>query len=396
MGNTFRVMPHNKIRPEGRSSENPTLSNSRIDGVDMACDGFAPSASPASAASAVSPGTSPSLEDFLANPRLTMRKVVNNMNRRDFGTAVQPGYSPESFAAVMREALDGADAGAPVTGRSQRARLRGGITPNRTSRPTSSNIDATPTGTEMAWLLAGERLAHDILEFGVPDSLAEQADVFAVLSEPVKAGFGRYVPDSRGIAVMEAAARHLIHHARPAHLTHVPLRRLNIWRAEQVAHLADLHAEVPGDHHPDLHAQQDLDAVQRLLERPRILWAHPEGIGRGLLIDRMHHTSLKGLLGRDTWVRRKVTEDLHSVGTLLRQYAPDTDWKAGLLGVRVISHRRPNESVHFAATTHNGVIAVGHAHPVGTCRVCKLGNGLPNQTADASNGLEVLTKAVQR
>lgn len=376
-------MPTQQIRPEGRSSENTTGPstqfspgpNPRLQNAPTVCDGFKPTTISAASAGSTAPSTSTLFADFIANPRLTMRKVVNNMNRDTFGSDVQPGYGPE-FAAVMREALTGCDS---ATGRSQRARLAGSITPNRTSRPTPTSIDAHPTRSEMAWLLAGERLAHDILTFGVPDSLADQADVFATLSEPVKAGFGRYVPDRRGAAIMEAAARHLIHHARPAHLTHVPTRRLNIWRADQVARLADLNAELPGDHHPDLHAQDDLDAVERLLNRPRVMWAHPAGIDQGLVIDRLHHTSLKGLLVRDTWLRRKVAQDLDSVAALLRRYSPDADWAAGVLGVRVISHRRPNESVHFVADLRNGVATVGHHHPLGQCAACELGNGLPNQ-----------------
>jgi hypothetical protein len=256
-------------------------------------------------------------------------------------------------------------------------RLPGAITFNRTSRPDEKTINAAPSKAERAWLMAAERLTHDLLTAGVPDSLAAQTDLFATAVGPVKSAFARHGLDRRGAGTMEAAARYLVHHAQPdpALLTFVSTERLTRWCADQDSLLE----EVPGDHHPDLLLQRDAASAARLTHRQRVLWANPAGIEWGLMVDRFHHTSLKYLVPRDGWVRRKVMEDLGSVAALVRRYVPEQPITSVLYGVRVLSHRATNEGIHFTPVYNmRRLVDVGQ-HALGECAFCRGVDNRPNQ-----------------
>jgi hypothetical protein len=53
------------------------------------------------------------------------------------------------------------------------------ISRNRTSQAQRRDLTFAPTAGELASLLAGEHLAHDLLRTGMPDTLAAQADAIA-------------------------------------------------------------------------------------------------------------------------------------------------------------------------------------------------------------------------
>ncbi|WP_416957738.1 hypothetical protein ACNKF0_09280 [Nocardioides sp. T5] len=318
-------------------------------------------------------------EDFLSllaiDHRVAGRALVNAINGNQPIPDPQFGYD---FDATMRAALAEATVPAPhETAVPNGGRLPGSITFNRTSTPATTNVHAAPTKADMAWVLAAERFSHDILKVGVPTTLTARAALFATLCEPIKTAFRRHGLDRRGAIVMEAATSYLIHHAQPTTLRFVTPGQLRRWTADQ----CDLHDETThgwcdNDGLPAHAAART--ATTRLTRRRRVLWAHPDGIGHGLMLDRFHHTHIPNLVPLDSWARRKVAEDLTSLADLLRHTAPaagdvqlpTTDAWPAVLGVRVLSHRAPNTSVHFTATVENGRIRVGRHHRLGGCAVC--------------------------
>lgn len=99
-------------------------------------------------------------------------------------------------------------------------------------------------------------------------------------------------------------------------------------------------------------AAQDTLGARSLLMRRRSLWVDPDGIDSGLLIDRLHHTHLSGLL-LDPWMAGKVAADTQA-GTAIA--------KDRFLGVRVLAHRAPQSSIH--------VTPDGTHHRTGACAHC--------------------------
>lgn len=291
--------------------------------------------------------------------------------------------APHAGAPAHGGATPGVDdaipttAAAPASPPSQAGprRLPGGITFNRTSRPSEKTINAAPSKAELAWLMAADRLAHDLLQAGVPDSLAAQADLFASAVGPVKSAFGRKGLDRRGAQTMEAAAGYLVRHAQPADLAFVSTERLTRWCADQDSLLEEL----PGDHHPDLQLQHDAARAARFTNRQRVLWAPSAGIEWGLMVDRFHHTSLRHLVPRDAWVHRKVMEDLQSAAGLIRRYVPERPIASVLYGVRVLSHRAVNEGIHFTPTYDRGRLSGVGQHALGECLFCRPADNRPNQ-----------------
>ena len=279
------------------------------------------------------------LEQFKVNRRLAGLNLVNAMH----SAAGVPTHSERMASQVFTDAM--AEALAIDTGR-----LPGPITFNRTTTPKTRDIHAQPSKADMAWLLAAEGLSHELLKGSLPDTLSARAGLFAALVEPIKAEFRRSGLDRRGSVVLEAATRYLLHNAMPD-LTFISGKTLRRWNADQCDQYENLdHCDEAG---AATHAAAHR-AMARLTERRRVMWAHPQGISSGLLIDRFHHTSLRGLVARDTWVHRKVAEDLTSVAALLRHpHLPEVPPPA-VLGVRVIAHRRPNSSLHFPGPASRG------------------------------------------
>ena len=313
------------------------------------------------------------LAQLKANPRLAGLNLVNAMHN----AAGVPTHTERMASDVFTDAM--AEALSTDTGR-----LPGPITFNRTTTPKTRDIHAHPSDKDMAWLLAAEGLSHELLKGGLPDTLPAQAELFAALVEPIKAEFRKRGLDRRGNVVLEAATRYLLHHAKPD-LTFVSGGALRRWNADQCDQYDNL------DHCDDAGAANHAAArraLLRLTTRRRVLWAHPDGINSGLLIDRFHHTHIKDLVGQDSWVRRKVAEDFTSLADLLRHSAephlPGTEALPAVLGVRVLSHRVPNESVHFTATVVGGRITVGRHHVLGGCEVCAPAPAVPNAGATPS------------
>ncbi|VXC26586.1 hypothetical protein [Nocardioides sp. AX2bis] len=349
---------------------------------------------------------------FARNPQLAMRNTMSTARRSALGITdpataaalrLEPGFGP-AFDEATSEATSGTTGDDALTGRGPQqtrpaaaglgaARVRqlpGLITYNRTSVAPSASITARPSKQEHAWLLAAERLTHDLHAIGMPNSLGAQADAFAVLVEPVKTAFARHGLDRRGAAVMEAAARYAVHFTQPERLRFLSTGALRRWFDDQrdtdeVITDDALGAEnVTGD---EMGAGPG--TVDRLLRRPRVLWAHPDGPEAGLLIDRFHHTSIRGLVGLDSWARRKVAEDMTSIGRLLAESGANTTTTTtaaahtGVLGVRVLTHRAPNTGLHFVADLSSGRPSIGEEHRIGGCRDCRPRLCQPNTSPDA-------------
>jgi hypothetical protein len=252
------------------------------------------------------------------------------------------------------------------------------ITRNRTSAAGKRTLSFAPTRAQMAAILAGEHIAHDLLATGMPDSLAEQADAIAAVIDPIIATYDVRHLEKRGVQFAEAAARHFINHCQPATLALATRSHLARWRAE--------HGTNPVEHDP-LHDEDAGEAPARLLGRPRLAWTHPDGPESGLLLDRFHHTHQRGAIERDSWMRRKVAEDLASIHALLTsatgsQPAPHPVQLANL-GVRVHAHRAPNVAIHFLPDYTAGTSApvLGEYHLVGGCAHCATRRALPNARA---------------
>lgn len=356
----------------------------------------------------------PAGEKFLlelsAHPQLAVRNLMNSARRAALGSPdeldeqIEPGFGAEfdeAMTAAMRRLGGELSGSRAAQRRTQRPRLTGPITYNKTSATTNVDINAAPTKSDLAWLLAAERMTHDVLSVGVPDHLAGQAHLFAVLTEPVKTAYARHGLDRRGTVTFEAAARYLVHHAQPAHLRFVTAGQLRRWRADQLD-LRDTHPAADSGHADhQVHAGADAGdpataagTGARLFARNRVLWAHPDGIGHGLLIDRFHHTHRAGLTARDSWTLRKVAEDLTSINDFLATYAsaPTTSSApagAGVLGVRVLTHRAPNNGLHFVPELRNGRAYVATHHRIGDCDICATRTCLPNAIADQAPTDEV-------
>ncbi len=313
------------------------------------------------------------LEQFKVNRRLAGLNLVNAMH----SAAGVPTHSERMASQVFTDAM--AEALAIDTGR-----LPGPITFNRTTTPKTRDIHAQPSKADMAWLLAAEGLSHELLKGSLPDTLSARAGLFAALVEPIKAEFRRSGLDRRGSVVLEAATRYLLHNAMPD-LTFISGKTLRRWNADQCDQYENLdHCDEAG---AATHAAAHR-AMARLTERRRVLWAHRDGINSGLLIDRFHHTHIRDLVGQDSWVRRKVAEDFSSLADVLRHCAephlPGTEALPAVLGVRVLSHRVPNQSVHFTVTAVGGRITVGRHHVLGGCDTCIPAPAIPNAGATPS------------
>jgi hypothetical protein len=325
-----------------------------------------------------------SLNGFQANPHLAVAKLVVAMNRN---AGVAPTVRADLAAALDRATVEqfltapARDQAHKVARRRPRA-LPGsvGITRNRTSAAGNRTLCFAPTAADHAALLAGEHLAHDLLASGMPDSLAAQYDAIAHFADPIFAAYEVRRLERRGVQTAEAAARHFINHGQPAGLTFVRAGHLLRWWAEQ-----RLLTGVADDSDADIIDSADIangDApVDRLLRRPRLAWAHPDGLEYGFLLDRFHHTHQRGAIGNDTWVHGKVAQDLTSIDALLRHPgsrsgAPAPD--VANLGVRVHAHRAPNVGVHFLPDYTDGRPTLGRHHRIGGCQHCTTRLALPN------------------
>lgn len=316
------------------------------------------------------------------------------------GLAMTRNQLPATPAATAAAAVAVAPAVVPPQPRSREPRTsaprsRPGsvlVTRNRTSATQQRNLSFTPTAAQMAAILAGEHLAHDLLAAGMPDSLADQADAIARVIDPIIKSYDVRRLEKRGVQFAEASARHFINHCQPATLVLASRSHLARWHAEQ------------GTDKPDL----DADAaavparVARLLGRPRLVWTHAAGPQAGVLVDRFHHTHQRGAIERDSWMRRKVAEDLISIHALLTATAGDSETvqavqavQAANLGVRVHTHRAPNVGIHFLPdyTAGNGTPVLGAHHRVGGCAHCASRRALPNSSTSTSTSAPMSTSA---
>ncbi|QWC83723.1 hypothetical protein KLP28_08670 [Nocardioidaceae bacterium] len=235
------------------------------------------------------------------------------------------------------------------------------VTPNRRRSSQSDLIDSRPSRVQKAAMVAGEQLAHDLLATGFPATLAGQADALATWCDPIVTEFADRL-DRRGVAFLEASARHLVTHQQPAGLRF----------ASHAALSAALAANQPSPSAAETDGEPD--EAPELVGRRRPVWVHRDGVEGGLLLDRVHYASRPGHIEVDRWVRGKVADDLRRALTYLRHTLPTTDADQELsrvLGVRVLSHRVPYRSVHFpAARTQEGDLVVGAPHTIGDCWVC--------------------------
>ncbi|MCK9822797.1 hypothetical protein NOCD_04805 [Nocardioides cavernae] len=266
------------------------------------------------------------------------------------------------------------------------------ITRNRTSAASQRTLSFAPTKAQMAAILAGEHLAHDLLAAGMPDSLLDQADAIARVIDPIIATYDVRRLEKRGVQFAEAAARHFINHCQPATLVLASRSHLTRWHDEHGTNMAELDVL-------DGEAPTAPETVARLLGRPRLAWTHPAGPRDGLLLDRFHHTHQRGAIERDTWMRRKVAEDLTSIHELLTSTtgshpAHETHSvhpaQQANLGVRVHTHRAPNVGIHFLPdyTTGNGAPVLGAHHRVGGCEHCAARRALPNTSTSTGTGVQ--------
>ncbi|GAA2735223.1 hypothetical protein GCM10009867_17050 [Pedococcus aerophilus] len=279
----------------------------------------------------------------------------------------------------------------PTTQAAQAAHLPGrvAITRHATSASRTSSgpdLNARPSTRDLAAILLAEELAHDILSSGFPASLDEQARTLTHYLQaltPRHAGTGL---DRRGPMFAEAAARHLLTWEHPSHLEFTPRNHLRKWYAELCGELDDA-----GSGPAAAFAGRAGFAVS-FVRRPRVVWTHPDGPGRGLLLDRVYTASRAGVIERDRWVAGKVASDLRDMADYL---APLDDLdgpgaaRRAILGVRVISHRAPNAGVHFvpAFTTvtdadgrDRDLPLIGSHHRVGGCQWCAPAARLPLAT----------------
>ncbi|MDP3890488.1 hypothetical protein [Nocardioides sp.] len=215
-----------------------------------------------------------------------------------------------------------------------------------------------------------------LLTSGFPETLAGQFVAISAVIGEVAARHRDAGLDRRGLAFAEAAARYLIHHTQPEGLTFTSATRLHDWFAENVE---------------DLDAA-DLGATGHVFDRARLMWVAPGGPAAGLLVDRLHHTERSGVIAKDTWVRRKVAEDLDRVHDYLcvasPHTAPERGIHPGVLGVRVLTHLVPNGGLHFTASSAADLPVVGEAHPLGGCAVCVPRTCLPGVTTDLDAGVQ--------
>lgn len=251
------------------------------------------------------------------------------------------------------------------------------IAPNRRQR-SNTPLNVTPTRTNLAAIVAAETLAHDLYAAGFPADLASQNALLVDLCDPLV--FERSAElDRRGVAFLEAAARFLVTHHHHASLRFLPQRELlNLWneRVDQTS------ANDVGERSSKVDEAAALPALAR---RRRVLWAHTEGPAVGLLVDRIHHTPRSGIIEVDTWIRRKVAQDLRNIANLQAVLSDEptgthdeatkdgmSGGEHGVLGVRVFSHRAPNAGVHFtAAINHIGQPVVEGHHRIGGCDACR-------------------------
>lgn len=184
----------------------------------------------------------------------------------------------------------------------------------------------------------------------------------------------------------EAATRHLLTWEHPSHLDFTPRNHLRKWYAELCGELDDA-GRGPAR---AFAARAGFDVS--FTRRPRVVWTHPDGPGRGLLLDRVYTASRAGVVDRDRWVAGKVASDLHDMANYLAPLdeldGPGAARRA-LLGVRVISHRAPNAGIHFtpaftpvtdADGHHRDVPLIGAHHPIGDCQWCAPAARLPLAT----------------
>lgn len=359
-------------------------------------------------ATSTNPG-SEFLAEFSANSQLAVHKIMSTARRNAFDRqgeahnrydlALEPGFGEEFDQAVEAEIAQATCAARTSRRSSYRARprLAGSITLNRTTQQASAGASADPTRANLAWLLAAERLSHDLLALGMPSDLAAQANAIATLSEPVMAAFGRHGLDRRGPVVAEAATRYLIHHAQPAGLRFVPLGKLRRWYADQrevndqqidaTGSTDAAYSTAPYDGAPSAATDTPSDtpsdvkrSAGKFFQRPRLIWAAATGIADGVLVDRFHHTHLTGLVEHDTWIRRKVIEDLGAAADLVAfAYAGNLAGGApAMLGVRVHTHRAPNAGMHFLPKIVEGRVLIGPHHRLGGCAACISEPNLPN------------------
>ncbi|TQJ49276.1 hypothetical protein [Phycicoccus sp. SLBN-51] len=324
------------------------------------------------------------LAGFRSNPHLAVDKLVAAMNRN---AGVEPTVHPDLAGALDRAAVEQFVAGAGSRRTTQTTAPRPQplhgtvlITRNRTSAPSNRTLCFAPTAADLAALLAGEHLAHDLLASQTPTTLAAQNDAIAHYIAPIVTAYQVRSLERRGVQVAEAAARHYLNHGQPAGLAFVRSGHLRRWWAEQLT-ATDPHDQLDTAHAAAEAEAEGHDAAARLLHRPRLAWTHPAGLEHGLLLDRFHHTHQRGALERDTWIHGKVAQDLTSIDALLRHAGPRSDAPApevANLGVRVHAHRAPNVGVHFLPDYTSGRPRRGNHHRIGGCQHCTTRVALPN------------------
>lgn len=311
---------------------------------------------------------------FETNPRLSVAKLVRAMNRNTgIAADVHPDLQSAAHAAALDATTPAATMPATAPARTRPRSLPGSIlvTRNRTSQRTDEPLSFAPTAADLAALMAGEHLAHDLLTTGMPASLAAQADAIAHFAEPIYREWALRRLERRGVQVAEAAARHYLTHGQPAALEFASTGHLLRWYAEQCEQPAT------ADDAPAVD-----EAAARLVRRARLMWVDPAGPEHGVLLDRFHHAHLRGALERDTWIRGKVAEDLASIDALLLPVYTAGIAQPGVanLGVRVHAHRAPNTGIHFLpeAAAGGGRPVPGGHHRLGGCQHCVTRTVLPN------------------
>lgn len=342
------------------------------------------------------------LDELAANPHLWASKLVETMNRNNgFDTTVRADLAAALDRAALAPELTGTEVPSQRQAPDSRPRPLAGsvvITRNRTSAAQVRDLSFAPTAPERAAILAGEHLAHDLLASGMPDDLAAQADAIAHYIDPICKAYEVRKLERRGVSFAEAAARHFINHCQPTDLVFTRTSTLIRWHAEQrdvteMAHVAgnDETLAAAGFDTDVTDADEvsaDGEAAARLVRRPRLAWTHPDGPEHGFMLDRVHHTHMRDVIERDTWIRRKVTEDLVSIDAFLAAApgpATTPDPRRVNLGVRVHAHRAPHVGIHFlpdyTATSTRPIL--GAHHRIGGCKHCATRLALPNSNVSA-------------
>lgn len=386
------------------------------------------------------------VEKLRTNPSKAVADIMSAHRAHLLGPEPLTEHTRALLRTLRAETRDQEATNAPAVPVPARQSLPGSVrmTRNTTSKAAATALNAGPNRHELAAVLLGERFAHDLLASGISDGERVCLEDLAVtvgfvldniLGEPES----RRDLTRRSPMFAEAAARYLTTWAQPLNLKFI-----------RTGHLARAYADALDDTGLDpagtlgdaacLPAFPTMSSARdgfSFLRRSRVAWAHPHGVRHGLLLDRLHCAYRAGVIERDTWTRRKVTEDMQAAAAYLATIRGAGEGLIEtMLGVRVMSHLAPNAGVHFlpaltALPQHEDLqanrpaahedaehprdrpaassilridgrrymVGIGDFHRIGGCGHCLTTTRLPRTDSDtpsqASEAVTAITKAAQ-